>query len=105
MLTLTLETEVERQHASVSRLESPERALHSLSQKACLDLLLGLGGLFDDKPLHQLRIFAVADRGIEPDLSGIERLQRLDELRSQVRRPAELLSSGLPENLLRLRIG
>src|SRR4051812_23712477 len=100
VLALALEAEVQPEHLGVARVERLQRLAHRLREQPVLHLELWLGGLLGDEPLDQLRVLAVADRRVETDLGGVQRLQRLDQLGRQVRRLGQLVRGRVAPQLL-----
>src|SRR5690554_2049451 len=100
VLTSTIQAEVETHDLRVTRLQRLERLLDVLAQQPLLDLLLRLVRFVMHETLDELAVVAVTDRGVQPDLRRVQRLQGRHDFRCQRSRGRYFLDRRIATQLL-----
>src|SRR5690606_8838836 len=105
VLASAVEAEVQPHDTRIARRQRVERAVDLLREQPLLYSLLRLLRLVGHEALDELAVVAVADRRIETDLGGVQRLERSNDFRRErgggrnfldARIAAELLLEPLP---------
>src|SRR5690606_16844374 len=100
VLTPALQPEVQAKHLRVPRLKRLQSPTDPFREEPLLHLFLREDRFVRDESIHQLRVIRIADRRIQPDLGGVQRLQALDDFRRKARCDRQLLRAGVAPELL-----